>query len=239
MTMNSPLWRRISKHLEQLIETKTLRAGDKLPTEAELAREFIVNRHTVRRALSHLQEKGIVESTQGRGSFVRRPGRPMALNRRPRFTESVRNRGRVPSSRTLKLGIRPADAKVAAELDIKVGKPVIYLERLRLVDGEPTGLGVHYFSAERFPAFVEMYRDCGTITQTLSDNGVSDYTRKRTLISARLPSAQEADLLHVPRHVPLIIRHYLNVDAVGRPLEYGEARGVGEVLIEFPELVIN
>ncbi len=237
MTINAPLWREISKTLEQRIETKALCPGDKLPTESELSREFMVNRHTVRRALSYLQDKGIVESTQGRGSFVRRPGRPLQLDRRPRFTEKVRSRGRVPTTRILKLDVRPADAKVAPELGLKIGAPIIYLKRLRFVDGEPTGLGVHCFSAERFPTFAEMYRACGTITQTLIDNGVPDYTRKRSLISTRLPTAQEAAQLHLPRHVPLLIRRYLNVDGMGRPLECGEARNAGEILIEFPDIV--
>ena len=235
MATNSPLWREISQSLERRIEAKELCPGDKLPTEYELSREFMVNRHTVRRALSYLQDKGVVESTQGRGSFVRRPSRPAQLIRRPRFTEAVVRQGRDPSTRTLKLDVRPADAKVAAELGLKPGKPVVFLERLRFIDGEPTGLSLHHFSFERFPTFVDMYRVCGTITQTLIDSGVPDYTRKRTYIAARLPSAQEAEQLHLPRHVPLLIRRYLNIDGLGRPLEYGESRGSGEVVIEFAD----
>jgi GntR family phosphonate transport system transcriptional regulator len=235
MVMNSPLWREISKSLEQRIEMKQLRPGDRLPTEYELSREFMVNRHTVRRALFHLQEKGVVESTQGRGSFVRRPSAPMRLHRRPRFTEAVRSRGGEPSTRTLRLDVRPAGAKVARELAIRIGDPVNHLERLCLVNGEPTSLGLHCFSFERFPTFVDMYRTHGTITQTLIACCVPDYTRKHTLISARLPTAQEAEQLHLPRHVPLLIRQYLNVDALGRPLEYGENRATGELMIDFPD----
>jgi phosphonate metabolism transcriptional regulator PhnF len=234
MTTNFPLWREISNNLERRIEVKQLRPGDKLPTEYELSHEFMVNRHTVRRALSYLQQKGLVESTQGRGSFVRRLSEPMHLGRRPRFSEAVRERGHEPSTRTLKLDVRPADAQVAQELGLKPGKPVVYLERLRLIDGEPTGLSSHYFSFERFPTFIEMYRTRGEITQTLIDSLVPDYTRRKTVLSARLPSAREAELLHLPRHVALLIRRYLNVDGLGRPLEYGEASGTSEVVIDSP-----
>jgi DNA-binding GntR family transcriptional regulator len=79
-----------------------------------------------------------------------------------------------------------------------------------------------------------MYRARGTITQTLIDSGVPDYTRRRTSISSRLSMPAEAELLHVPRHIPLLIQRYLNVDGLGRPLEYGESRGTGEVTVEFP-----
>ena len=234
MSINAPLWREISKNLERRIEIKQLRPGDKLPTEYELSHEFMVNRHTVRRALSYLQEKGVVESTQGRGSFVRRLAEPMQLERRPRFSERVRQNGHEPSTRTLKLDVRPADAGVANELGLLGGKPVVHLERLRIIDGEPTGLSIHCFSFERFPTFIEMYKSRGSITQTLIDSGVPDYTRKQTAISARLPTAREAELLHLPRHVSLLIRRYLNVDGLGRPLEYGQSSGTAEVVVAFP-----
>jgi phosphonate metabolism transcriptional regulator PhnF len=232
--MDGPLWREVFKNLERRIEMKQLRPGDRLPTEYELSREFMVNRHTVRRALSCLQQKGMVETTQGRGSFVRRPTSPMTLHRRPRFSDAVRREGREPSTRTLKLDVRPADAKVAQELGLKPGKPVVYLSRLRLIDGEPTGLSAHSFSFERFPTFIEMYRARGTITQTLIDSGALDYTRRQTVISARLPTARECELLRLPRHVPLLIRRYLNIDGLGRPLEYGESSGTSEVVVDFP-----
>lgn len=233
MSLDVPLWREISKNLERRIETKQLRSGDRLPTEYELSREFMVNRHTVRRALSYLQEKGMVETTQGRGSFVRRPAQPMTLNRRPRFSDAVRSGGREPSTRTLKLDVRPAEAKAAQDLGLRPGKPVVYLSRVRLVDGEPTGLSTHCFSFERFPTFIETYRVRGSITQTLIDSGAPDYTRKQTVISARLPTARECELLLLPRHVPLIIRRYLNIDGLGRPLESGESSGTSEVVVDF------
>jgi phosphonate metabolism transcriptional regulator PhnF len=235
MASGMPLWREISQSLERRILARELSPGDKLPTEFELSREFMVNRHTVRRALSDLQDKGIVESTQGRGSYVRRPSAPMRLQRRPRFTEHVKERGRVPRTETLKLVVRPADSKVAGQLGLRAGQPVIFLERRRFIDEEPTGLSQHHFSHDRFLTFIEMYRVRGTITQTLIDSGIPDYTRRRTSISARLPTTQEATQLRVPRHVPLLIHRYLNIDGLGRPLEYGISRSTNEVQIDFPD----
>lgn len=230
------LWRKIADTLEGRIRARELAPGDKLPTEQVLSRQFMVNRHTVRRALLALQEKGIVESTQGRGSFVRRPSKPMRLIRRPRFTEGVLRGGGEPRTETLRFDVRPAEPTVAAALNLKPGQRVIYLERRRFVNDEPTSLSQHHFDFERFPTFIEMYRQRGTITQTLLDSGVPDYTRRRIFISARLPTRAEAVMLHLPKHVPLLIRRYLNVDGSGRPLEYGESRGTSELEIEFPNV---
>jgi phosphonate metabolism transcriptional regulator PhnF len=235
MATGLPLWREISQSLEKRIRTRELSPGDKLPTEQELSRQFMVNRHTVRRALSDLQDKGIVESSQGRGSYVRRPSAPMRLHKRPRFTESVRRRGREPRTETLKFDVRPADSRIAAALGLRTGQPVVFLERRRFIDDEPTAISCHHFSFDRFPTFVEMYRVRGTITQTLTDSGVPDYTRLKTTISARMPTTREADLLRIPRHLPLLIHRYVNVDGTGRPVEVGESRSTTEVEIDFYE----
>jgi len=228
------MWREISWSLERRIQAREITPGDKLPTEYELSREFMVNRHTVRRALSDLQEKGIVESTQGRGSYVRRPSSLMRLHRRPRFTDAVREEGRTPRTDTIKLVTRASDAKVAARLGLRAGEPIIYLERCRFVDDEPIGLSQHHFSFGRLPGFIETYKAFGTITLTLIESGIPDYTRRQTAISARLPTVDEAARLKVPRHVPLLVQRYLNVDGLGRPLEYGISRSTTEVEIEFP-----
>lgn len=234
MASGTLLWREIADSIEGQIRAKELAPGDQLPTEQALSRRFMVNRHTVRRALQALQEKGLVESTQGRGSFVRRPGAPARLTRRPRFTESVLRKGGTPRTETLRLEIRPSTAQIGAWLKLRASSPVIFLERVRFVNEEPVGLSQHYFDFQRFPTFIEMYRARGTITQTLIDSGVPDYTRQKTIISARLPNRVECELLNLPRHVPLLVRRYLNIDGSGRPLEHGESRSTSEIEVTFP-----
>jgi len=56
--------------LSQRIRIGPLRAGDKLPTEAEIMSEFGVSRTVVREALSRLQAAGMVRSRRGVGTFV-------------------------------------------------------------------------------------------------------------------------------------------------------------------------
>jgi phosphonate metabolism transcriptional regulator PhnF len=219
-----PVWRTIAADFESAIRSRKLNPGDKLPTEQALSRTYMVNRHTVRRALAFLAERGLVESTQGRGSFVRRPSIPFKIGRRTRFTESMEAAASRPSTQTLFAEIQPAEAKVARALAIKPGELLVVVERLGLVDGEPVSLSRHHFSHARVPGFIELYAACGSITQTLRDCGVLDYTRLRTRITARLPTPTECELLHLPRHIPLLVTHAVNLDNQCRPLEYGEAR---------------
>jgi GntR family transcriptional repressor for pyruvate dehydrogenase complex len=56
--------------LEALLATDQLRAGDRLPTEREMAAQFGVSRATIREALQELELKGRIERVQGRGTTV-------------------------------------------------------------------------------------------------------------------------------------------------------------------------
>lgn len=165
-----------------------------------------------------------MESTQGRGSFVRRPALQFRIQRRTRFTENVRHLGASHSHKTLALDVRPADAAVAEALQLRYGDPIVYIERLGLVNDVPVGVGRHHFSHDRLPLFLKMYPSRGSITQTLLDSGIPDYVRVRTRVLSRLPTPQECELLGLPRHVPLLITQSVNNDGLGNPLEYGDTR---------------
>src|SRR4051795_10512066 len=60
----------IAERLTAAIREGTLKPGDRLPTEAELAREFQVGRTSVREGLQKLRAHGLIESRKGLGAFV-------------------------------------------------------------------------------------------------------------------------------------------------------------------------
>ena len=65
-----PVSERVAMKLLDLIRTGNLKAGDKLPTENELAAALQVSRPVVREALRGLSILGIVESRQGGRCYV-------------------------------------------------------------------------------------------------------------------------------------------------------------------------
>ena len=69
-----PAYRKVAAAIEQRILDRSLREGERLPPELELARQFGVNRSTVREALRELESNGLVMRKSGsRRMSVSRP----------------------------------------------------------------------------------------------------------------------------------------------------------------------
>ncbi|WP_235830044.1 phosphonate metabolism transcriptional regulator PhnF [Algihabitans albus] len=218
------VWHQIAATLVAEIESGALAEGSRLPTEPALAVRFGVNRHTVRRAIAHLTDRGLVRVEQGRGTFVSEHVLDYLVGRRTRFSEIVTAQNRQTGGRLLEGTLETARAAVARELGLRRGARVVHLETLRDLDGRPLALGTHYFSAARFPDMIELYRQEGSITKALVRCGLADYERKTTRVTARLPEAADARLLRQPGNRPVLVTESLNVDAEGRPVEFGITR---------------
>jgi len=70
LVRTSRLYEQILQQIEDAILKGTLKPGDQLPAERELAQQFGVSRTAVREAVKALREKGLVEAYSGRGTFV-------------------------------------------------------------------------------------------------------------------------------------------------------------------------
>ena len=71
-----------------------------LPSEGDLSRQYGLSRITVRQALKSLEAKGLVYSSQGRGSFPTIP-RVEGISGFHSFTSEVRRNGQEPGTRIL------------------------------------------------------------------------------------------------------------------------------------------
>ena len=85
------LWRQVADGIERGIADGRFVAGEKLPGEMEIAETYRVNRHTVRRALATLAERGLVRAERGSGTYVETAAPRLS----PALTDTIfRNRRR-------------------------------------------------------------------------------------------------------------------------------------------------
>ncbi len=220
------VWRQIEETLAEEIRTGQWGEGARLPTEAELAARFRVNRHTLRRAIGGLVDRGLVRVEQGRGAFVRENVLEYLIGRRTRFTENVRRVNRAPGGHAIAVGRQRAARDVAEALSLRAGSQVFHLQTVGEVDGRPVSFGEHWFPAKLFPRFESEYRTegNGSITRLMEAHGFGDYERAVTKVTARMPDATEAEYLEQPRSRPILYVESLNVAADGTPLQASHVR---------------
>jgi len=65
-----PVYLQLADIIEQRIKSGELRAGRTIPSEQTLMQEFGLSRGSVRKAVSVLRERGLVDTVPHRGTFV-------------------------------------------------------------------------------------------------------------------------------------------------------------------------
>ncbi len=213
----------VQRQLEAEIRS-LLRPGDLLPPESALAERFGVNRHTLRRALEGLIAEGWVERRHGLGSFVLHKPLDYDIGQRTRFTETLEAQGRVTESTVLRKLRIPAQGSVAQRLNLDEGEPVAWIETLRNVDGAPFCVISHYLPQVLLPNLLDGYSG-GSLHQFIEAQHGWRLKRTESLVSGVLPQGDDASLLAMPSHTPVLRVKSVNVrDWDEAPVEYALTR---------------
>jgi GntR family transcriptional regulator len=138
-----PLWAQVLADLRRRIDDEEFAA--RFPGDAELVEHYGVSRHTVREAVRRLQADGVLERRRGRGSFVTKTTIEQPIGTLYSLYRSIEDTGAVQHSVVRYLEER-RDDKAEAMLGCP-GQTLVYLERLRLADGEPIALDCSWLPA--------------------------------------------------------------------------------------------
>src|SRR5271154_5553255 len=186
------LWRQVADGIERGIADGSFAAGERLPGEIEIAETYRVNRHTVRRALAALAERGLVRAERGSGTYVEAPKIAYPLRARTRFSEIVGAGGREPRGQLIGASEELATRELARQLGLKTGAPLIRIEALRLADQSPICVSTTWLSADRFPDAGGVFASVRSMTRLLAHYGIRDYRRASTRITAAIVDATDA-----------------------------------------------
>ena len=222
------LWKMIAATLTGEIVGGLYRAGDKLPTEADLAARFGVNRHTVRQALAALAAAGTTFARQGAGVYIATVPTDYPLGRRVRFHQNVLATGRTPSRQILRCETRLATPQEGVALTLQDGALVHLVEGVSLADGVPVAMFRSVFPAQRFPNLPDALARLNSVTQAMQEAGVNDYVRASTRLTAKVADALLARHLQIMQGAPVLRSVAINIDAQGTPVEFGTTWFAGD-----------
>jgi GntR family transcriptional regulator len=136
-----PLYLQVERRIEDLLLRGLYKAGDRIPTEADLVDSLRVSRVTVRAGLARLVERGVLERRQGSGTFLVRPpeGARLAagLERLETYTVHAARLGLKLDSSELLIEESGATVDEAAALEVGQGAPLAKVSRVLLIEGDP------------------------------------------------------------------------------------------------------
>lgn len=218
-----PLYQRVQSTLREAIQAGSFARGGGLPPERELADALGISRVTVRNAVKGLVDEGLLESRQGAGTFVR-PHIDMPLKALTSFTEDMRERGLLATSKLLDAHEGQSTPQEREMLSLAEGDLVTRLYRLRSAEGKPLSIELAVLARD-------------TLAPD-EDFGVSlyEYLAKRDLRPVRAIQRLRAELIEIeyarllevmPGAAGLYVERQTFAQS-GRPIEFVRSRFRGD-----------
>ncbi|MET9375385.1 GntR family transcriptional regulator [Streptomyces sp. NPDC002992] len=207
---------RVREHLLAVIDGR--RPGDAIPSERTLCATLGVSRPTLRAAVDELVATGALVREHGRGMFVAPAKITQELVAEDHAAGAPRSRGSWTST-VLEFRTVRAGARIGRKLKVSPAAELVYVARLRHVDGAPIALEHLHVPAALVPGLTPAAMEAGFYAH------LREKCRIRTAhavqsIEPTVLSEEEAALLDVPVLSPALLFDRITSDTGGRPVEY-------------------
>ncbi|MBW8011483.1 MAG: GntR family transcriptional regulator [Chloroflexi bacterium] len=215
-----PLYQVVAQSILSQIESGELQPNERIPSESEMGRIFAVGRNTVRHAISDLVNQGVLKTVHGLGTFVADNRMTKTAEYLYGFTQEMQMRGKKVTSQVLEARLIPADTFLSRRLNIQLGAEVVFLYRVRMMDGEPTAIERSYLPHQLFPDLLENDFAIASLYETLSNAYGKRPDHAEQEIEASLATPEVARLLGLTPPVVVLVFHRETRTSNGQVIEY-------------------
>jgi len=215
-----PAYAQLVRILRGQIAAGVFRAGDRLPSEAQLCERYGVSPMTVRRVINILADQGVVIAEQGRGTFVK----PLQLDAATFDLDRLQQlfRGDEPATvKLLEARIASATERTAQKLDIAPGVRTVYIRRLIYQGATPSLLHREHVIYDPVRPIVEAELEVTALYGLFSGGSKSTLKRGDLTIDATVLTGQEASLLHAEPGAAAFRLEHIFYDFDDRPVSWG------------------
>jgi GntR family transcriptional regulator len=153
LPVGGPLYLQLKRWIEDAIRQGSINPGDALPSERDLALRADVSRVTVRKAVQHLVQDGVLVQRHGSGTFVAPQTQRVeqSLSQLTSFTEDMARRGMEVHAQWLDRGLYQPSPEETMILGLGAGEQVARIFRLRLTGDMPLAIERASLSAKVLP----------------------------------------------------------------------------------------
>ncbi len=202
VSLHAP-YTRIKQHLKAGLADGRWPPGALMPSEAELVASFGVSRMTVSRALRELQAEGLVQRSQGIGTFAAELHRVSSTLTINDLHEDIVRRGHQHHANVHVQRSEAASAALAAQLGVAQGEAVFHTLIVHLENGVPLQCEDRYVNPAEAPHYLQADFTHTTPTHVLFES--TALWRAQYSIEAAIPTKQEAALLGLTQEAPCLI----------------------------------
>ena len=194
---------RVKKYLRDGLAAGRWRPGALMPSEAELVAQFGVSRMTVNRALRELRAEGLVDRSQGIGTFAAQLSRLSSTLTIRDLHEEIEARGHRHHAEVHLKREEKAARELAGRLGLAPGAPVFHSLIVHHDNGVPLQCEDRYVNPACAPGYLEVDFTRTTPTHYLLE--VAPLWEAEYQIEASAPTAKEARLLGIGPGDPCLV----------------------------------
>ncbi len=197
----TPLYYQLREQIRTEIMDGSLVFGEILPSENQLASELKLSRATVKQAYDGLVNEGLISRKRGKGTFVSYQQSQFDIMQVPNFYEQKDTDGSHQISRILEKGYIPSTPNVAKHLGIKVGTEVVYLKRVRYIDGIASIIQTVYIRSEYAKGLLESDLASTSFHRYIEEVNGIELNFFDMIINAIILDSYECDLLEIDKPI--------------------------------------
>ncbi len=234
-----PLYYQLKTIIEKRINSGELNPGDKISSENQLCEQYEVSRTTARQAITELVNSGKVVRTQGRGTFVAHQNPDHLIYRHIGFSADMKKQGFKPGSKLLDYRVIKPGLDIARMLQIKPSEAVIYLERLRYINGQIMGFEKTYLPFTLFNSLSKKDIEKGSLYKVLIDRFNTIPTRALMDFKAIRCDLEIHSLLEIQPDTPIFHMSILSYDQNDQLFEHALTYYRGDLYSFHAEITKN
>lgn len=200
------LYTQLAEVLREKIYSKEWLPSSRIPSEHALMSYFNVARGTVRKALKTLVDEGLLVQVRGSGTYVAESGISHPAGVRPlSFADSLHEQGKNFKTKVIEKWTAGAPADAALELGIQPGDEVMFMRRVRTVDGDPIMCQEGWINLGECPGLMDIDYSKESLFNAVQRCSGRKIKTSRMRYSARTAGREYGDLLGCPETAALLL----------------------------------